>query len=55
MISHHPALFGGHRCCDNGDIMFLIVEGQDSTCSGLDPPLMYISKAQSMKVHGMSY
>ena len=49
MVSHHPAKFGGHRHCGSGDTMFLVVEGQDSTCPRLNPPLLFISKA-----HGMS-
>ena len=27
---HHPAKFHGHRHCGSGDMMFLVVEGQDS-------------------------
>ena len=33
MISHHPVKIGGHRHCGSGDITFLVVEEQDSTCS----------------------
>ena len=32
MVRHHPVKFGGHRHCGSGDIMFLVVEEQDSTC-----------------------
>ena len=32
MVSNHPAKFGGQRHCSGGDMMFLVVEGQDSTC-----------------------
>ena len=49
MVSHHPAKFGGHRHSASGDIMFLVVERHDSTCSRLNPPLLFISKA-----HGIS-
>ena len=45
MLTHHPEMFGGHRHYDKGDIMPLVVEGQDSTCSCLNPPLLFISKA----------
>ena len=47
MVSHHPAKFGGHRHCGNGD-MFVVVEGQNSTCPRLDPPLLFISIAHGM-------
>ena len=32
-LSFHPVKFGGNRYCGCGDITFLDVEGQDSTCS----------------------
>ena len=31
MLSHHPAKIGGHRHCGSGDMMFIGIEGQDST------------------------
>ena len=37
--SHHPAKFGGHRNCGSGDMMFLVIEGQDSTCPRFKPQL----------------
>ena len=40
MVSHHPAKSGGHRQCDKGDIMFLVVEKQDFTCSCLSHPII---------------
>ena len=40
-VSHHPAKFGGHTLCGSGD-MFLVVEGQNSTCSRLNLPLLFI-------------
>ena len=36
MVSHHQTKSGGHRYCDCGKIMFLVVEGQDSTCPRLN-------------------
>ena len=33
MIGHHPDKFGGHSQCDSGDIMFLLVEEQQTICS----------------------
>ena len=36
MISHHPAKFSGHKRCDSRD-MFVVVEGQGSSCPFLDP------------------
>ena len=41
MVSHHPAKFSGHRHCVSRDIMFIVVEGQDSTCPRLDPSSAY--------------
>ena len=48
-VSQQPATFGGHKDCGSGDIMilvcymilqdiFLVTEGQDSTCSRLNLP-----------------
>ena len=48
MIGYHPAKFGDNRHCGSGDLMFVVVEGQDSTCPRLDPPLLFISKAHGM-------
>lgn len=50
MVSYLPAEFGSHRHCCTGDVMFLVVAGQDSTCPGFYLPLMFISK-----VHGMAW
>ena len=36
MVSHHQTKSGGRRYCDCGKIMFLVVEGQDSTCPRLN-------------------
>ena len=54
MLSDQPPRFAGHWRCGGRD-MFLVVEGQDSRCSCLNPPLLCISKAHGMKAHGMSY
>ena len=32
MLSYQLATFGGHRRCDSGNMMYLVVEGQDPTC-----------------------
>ena len=54
MVSHHHAKFGSHRCCGIGEMMFLVVEGQDSTCPRMDPPLLFISKAHGA-CHGHTH
>ena len=38
MASHHPVNFGDHRHCGSWDVMFLVDEEKDSTCSCLNPP-----------------
>ena len=48
MLSHHPAKFGNHSRYGSGDMMFAVVEGQDSACPRLDPPLLFISNAHGM-------
>ena len=48
MVSHHPAKFCSHWRCGSGDMMFLVVGGQDSTSSRFNPPLLFISKAHDM-------
>ena len=48
MISHHPAKSGKHSGCCNADMMLAVVEGKDSACPHLDPPLLFISKAYDM-------
>ena len=55
MISHHPAKFGDHRHCDSRDIMFLGADEENSRCSCLNLPLLFISKGHGLKVHGISY
>ena len=41
MVIHHPAKFSGHRYCCSGDMMFLGVEGQDSTYLPFSPRVWY--------------
>ena len=53
LVSHQPGKFGGHRHCSNGD-MFLVAEEEDSRCSCLNSPLLFISKGHGLKVHGIS-
>ena len=48
MVSHYPAKFGDHSHCGSRDMMFLEVEGKDSTCPRFNPPLLFISKAHDM-------
>ena len=48
MLSHHPANFGGHRHCGNGD-MFLVAKKENSRCSSFNPPLPFISKGHGLK------
>ena len=47
MVGRHPAKFGGHRHCRREN-MFLVVQEQDSICSRLNLPLLFISKARGM-------
>ena len=54
MVSHHPAKSGvytRHYGC--GDVV--MVEGQDSTCSRLNPLLLFISEVHGVKALGISY
>lgn len=53
MVSHPPTRFDGHRCCDGGDIKFLVVEEQHSACSPLNLLLLFISIAHGLKVHSI--
>ena len=46
--------FNGLRHCGRGD-MFLVDEEQDSRCCPLNLSLLFISKAHSLKPHGISY
>ena len=43
MVSQHTAKFGSHRHCSSGDIVFLVVEEQDSTCSRLNLLFLFLS------------
>ena len=40
MVCHHPTKSAGLRHCCSVDIIFLVVEGQDSTCSRLNLTLL---------------
>ena len=48
MVSHDLTQFSGHRHCGSRDIMFLVVEGQDYTCTRFKAPLLFISKPHCM-------
>ena len=47
-LSHYPPKFVDHSQHVSGDIMFLVVEKQDSTSSCLNLPLLFISKAHGL-------
>ena len=32
MVSHHPVTSDGHSYYGDGDMIYFLVEGQDSTC-----------------------
>ena len=55
MVGYHPDKFGGNRHCGSEDIMLLVGEGEDPRCSCFNPPLLFISKVQGLKAHGLSY
>ena len=40
-VSHHPAHFGDDKRCNSGDITFLVVQEQDSTCALKSAILMF--------------
>ena len=48
MVIHYPTKFDGHKICDSGDMILLVAEGQDFTCSHLILSLLFISKAHGM-------
>ena len=57
MVSHHPGKFGDHKHCGSRDMMFLVVEGQDSICNHLNLQILFISKthgkpAQTYEISG---
>ena len=54
MLRYHPIKFGSHRYGGIGDKMFLVVEEQHSICSRLNPPLLFISKADELKARDAS-
>ena len=47
MVRNYPTKFGKHRHCGSGDMVFVVTEGQDSSCPCLHPPLLLISKAHA--------
>ena len=49
MISSHPVKLGDHKHCGSGDMTFLAVEVQNSPCSSLNLPILFVSK-----LHGIS-
>ena len=51
MVSYLLATLGSHRPCGSGDILFLVAERQDSTCSLLNLPILCISKARGCHAH----
>ena len=55
MVNHHPANSGVHRHCGSGDMMFFVVEVQDSTCPRFSPPLLFIFKGLCLRTHGTAY
>ena len=55
MVSYHPAKLDGHRHCGSGDIMFLVVEGQDSTCPRFKLPVLFISIEHGLKAHSIPH
>ena len=55
MVSHHPDKFGGHRHYGSGNIMLLVAKEENSTCFRFNPPLLFISKRDGLKAHGISY
>ena len=48
MVSHHPTTFGGHRHCGSEDVILIGGNEEDSTCSGLTLPLLFLSKAHDI-------
>ena len=55
MVSHHHVKFGVHRHCGSRDIMFLVIEDEDSRCSCFNLPLLFISKGHGLKVRVKLY
>ena len=48
MVSHRSVRFDGHRLCGSGDMVLLAVEGQYSTSSRFNSPLLFISKTHGI-------
>ena len=55
MINRRTARLSVRRHYSSEDIMFLLAEGKNSTCSRLDPLLPFIFKVHYMKARIMSY
>ena len=51
MIRHNIAMFGSYRYYASGNMMFLMVEGKNSTCSRLNLPLLFSLKQMVWHVH----
>ena len=56
IVIHHPDKFDDLRNCGSGNIMFLVVEGQDSTWPYFNPPLLLTFKVHlTHKVLGLRH
>ena len=55
MVNHYSAKFGGQGRCSVGNVIVLVVERHESTCSHFNQPLQFIYKASNMKAHDISY
>ena len=47
MLNCHPGMAGVHRNCKSRDV-FLVFEEEDSTGSHLNPPLLFVSRANGI-------
>ena len=48
MVRNYSSTFGGERHCGSGDMVLVVIEGQDFSCPCLDWSLVFIFKAHSM-------
>ena len=55
VVSYHPVNFGGHKHCGSVDLIFLVVEWQNSTYPHFHPQLLHIPKGHVLKAHGILY
>ena len=53
MVTNNRVKSSSH--CSSGDIIFLVAEEEDSSCSGFDLPLILLSKEHGLKAYGKSY